>query len=247
LLERGGKIRQSTLGFDPDAGRTFVTRIKEEAADYRYFPEPDMPALRIDEAWVNRARVALPELPHQRLKRYRELGVAEDDARVLVGDPALAAYFDRALGDEASGKRARKLASWLLVELLGQLNYDHQSIEHSPLPPEWLGDLVGLLLEGALSGRIAKAVFAASYAEGLHPDAIVEREGYRQESDAGKLADVVHAVLDAHPEQVAQFRAGKSKLRGFFVGQVMKQTRGQANPKVVNELLDRALEEESQS
>ncbi|MCA9712359.1 MAG: Asp-tRNA(Asn)/Glu-tRNA(Gln) amidotransferase subunit GatB [Myxococcales bacterium] len=243
VLERGEALQMATLSYDVERDRTRVMRTKEDAADYRYMPEPDLPPLWIPDAWVEEIRGQLPPLPAARRARYRAEGLSEDDAVLLAGEPALGDYLDRVL---EAGVPAKKAGSWVTVELLGKLNADGRGIEHSPVGPEALAELVAMVEADEISGRSAKAIFAALYAEAdpaLRPRAVAERDGHRQVSDTAVIEAAIREVLDANPEQVEQFRAGKTKVRGFFVGQVMKRTRGQANPQVVNALLDRLLGE----
>ena len=253
LLEQGRAIVMATLSYDPDRDRTRVMRTKEDAADYRYLPEPDLPPLTILQAWVDQVRAELPALPAARRAGYVARGIAEDDAVLLASEPALGDYLDRVL---AGGAPAKKASNWVTVELLGKLNADGRSIEHSPVRPEALAELLAMIEADEVSGRAAKAIFATLYDElgteleagvaapSLTPRAIAERDGHRQVSDTAVLEAAVREILVANPEQVQQYRAGKTKVRGFFVGQVMKRTRGQANPQVVGELLDRLLGEE---
>lgn len=238
LVEGGGKVIQSTMSYDTARDETRVMRTKEEAADYRYFPDPDLPPLVIAPETIEEVRSSMPELPAARRVRYRELGLSSDDANLLAGDPDMGVFFDRMV---EAGAPAKKACNWLTVELVGRLNGDDKSLSESPLDPAALSELVSLVEDGTISGRAAKEVFGKAYDEGASPRAIVERDGYKQVSDAGALEGIVAAVLEANPKQVEQYGAGKTKVRGFFVGQIMKQTKGQANPKVVNELLDKLL------
>lgn len=238
LLEGGGVVVQCTLSYDPGRHETRVMRTKEEAADYRYFPEPDLPPLVIDDAWIDRVREELPELPAARRARYLGAGLSEYDAGVLTADPDLSTFFDAVL---AAGAAAKPACNWITTQLLGRLNADGASIGDSPISAARVAQLVGLVEDGTISGRSAKEVFDKAYAEQVDPAAIVERDGYRQVSDTGLIEQAVQAVIDASPAQVEQYRQGKTKVRGYFVGQVMKQTKGQANPAVVNEILDRLL------
>ena len=238
LLESGGTVVQSTMSYDPGRDQTKVMRTKEEAADYRYFPEPDMPPLHIDEPWVARVRETLPELPHARRARYQAGGLSVYDAGVLTAEGALASYFDAVL---EHGAPVKKACNWVTVELLGRLNADQRSITESPVSPAHVAELIGLIDAGTISGRSAKEVFDKVYAESLAPAAIVERDGYAQVSDAGALETAIDEVLAAHPAQLGQYAAGKVALKGFFVGQVMKKTRGQANPQMVQQLLAKKL------
>ncbi|MCX4246199.1 Asp-tRNA(Asn)/Glu-tRNA(Gln) amidotransferase subunit GatB [Paraliomyxa miuraensis] len=250
LLEQGQVIESVTLSYDVERDRTRVMRSKEDAADYRYLPEPDLPPLWISSEWIDRVRSELPPLPAARRAGYLAQGISEDDAVLLASEPALGDYLDRTL---AAGAPAKKASNWLTVELLGKLNADGIGIERSPVTPEALAELIAMVEADEVSGRAAKAIFASLYGElresegstpPLTPRTIAERDGHRQVSDAGVLEAAVREVLAGHPEQVQQFRAGKTKVRGFFVGQVMKKTRGQANPQVLGELLDRLLGED---
>ena len=241
LLDRGERIVQSTMAYDVDKDRTWVMRAKEDAADYLYFPDPDLPPLRIDAASLESARAELPELPDDRARRYAELGLSAYDAGVLCSERDIAEYFDACL---AGGAPAKKACNWLTVELLGRLNADGKGVAESPMSAAALAELVCLVEDGAISGRAAKEVFDKAYRESAMPQTIVERDGYKQMSDSSELEAIVREILDANPGQLAEFRSGKEKVRGFFVGQVMKRTRGQANPKVVNELLTAARDRE---
>jgi aspartyl-tRNA(Asn)/glutamyl-tRNA(Gln) amidotransferase subunit B len=240
ILDGGGEVVQCTLSYDTGRRETRVMRTKEEAADYRYFPEPDLPPLVIDDAWVSAVRESLPELPGARRRRYREMGLSEYDAGVLTADVDLASFFDAVID---TGAPAKPACNWLTTQLLGRLNADDTAIADSPVSPARMAALVQLVEDGTISGRAAKDVFEKVYIEDLDPAAIVERDGLRQVSDTGVIEAAVQAVIDASPRQVEQYRQGKTKVRGYFVGQVMKRTRGQANPGVVNELLDRLLPE----
>ncbi|MEX1363476.1 MAG: Asp-tRNA(Asn)/Glu-tRNA(Gln) amidotransferase subunit GatB [Nannocystaceae bacterium] len=247
LLQRGESVVMATLSYDPDRDRTRVMRTKEDAADYRYLPEPDLPPLRIPDAWIEEIAGSLPPLPAARRSRYAELGIAPDDAVLLAAEPGLGDFVDRMLDAGAPGPKA---ANWVTVVLLGKLNAEGREIERSPVGPEALAELIDMVEQGEVSGRSAKEIFAILYEEGdapapgqpSGPRAIAERDGHRQVSDTSIIEDALREILASSPEQLAQFRAGKSKVRGYFVGQVMKRTRGQANPQVVNALLDRVLD-----
>lgn len=238
ILDGGGEVVQATLSYDTNKRQTRVMRTKEEAADYRYFPEPDMPPLVIDAGWIERVRGELPELPATRRERYLEAGLSEYDAGVLTSDAELASFFDEVV---AAGAAAKPACNWVTTHLLGRLNTDERSFADSPVQASHIAQLIGLVEDGMISGRAAKEVFDKVYTEGIEPSAIVERDGYKQVSDTGALEAVVREVLDQSPTQVEQYRGGKTKVRGYFVGQVMKKTKGQANPGVVNSLLDKLL------
>jgi aspartyl-tRNA(Asn)/glutamyl-tRNA(Gln) amidotransferase subunit B len=237
LLDAGERVVQSTLTYDTGKDRTRVTRTKEEAADYRYFPEPDLPPLVIPTGWIEEIAGALPEMPAVRRRRYASLGLSAYDANVLTADQALADFFDAVL---AAGAPAKQANSWVTVELVGRLKADDREITASPVTPTAVAEVIALIDDGTISGRAAKEVFDKAYAEGGSPRAIVERDGYRQVSDADALRAVIRGVIAANPHQLAQYLKNPN-LRGWFVGQVMKQTKGQANPGLVQELLTAEL------
>jgi len=242
LLDRQQPVVQSTLSYDPGRDLTKVMRSKEEAADYRYFPEPDMPPLAIDEAMIAAARARLPELPWARRRRLIELGLSAYDAGVLTAERELCDYFDAALALRGAAA-AKSVCNWITSELLRLLNASGISIAASPVSPADLAELLELLESGAISGRAAKEVLDKAFAERVSPATIVERDGYRQVSDHGAIATLVREVMAKHPQQLEQLLAGKDKLRGFFVGQVMRESKGQANPQIVNEALEQILAE----
>ncbi len=239
VLEDGGRIEQETRLYDVASGTTVGMRTKEHAHDYRYFPEPDLLPLRVSDAWRERLRAAMPELPAAKRARFRsEFGLRDYDVEVLTASRELAEYFERAAA--ASGDQV-EASKWVQGELLGALKAAGKDLAVSPVAPEQLGELVAMVRQGHLSGKMAKEVFAKMFATGEPARVIVEREGLRQISDAGELERVVDEVLAANPKQLEQYRAGKATVLGFFVGQVMKATRGQANPQAVQELLRRKL------
>ena len=242
-LERGESLRQETRGWDEEAGRTIIQRSKEEANDYRYFPEPDLPPLRPSEAWVAEIRARMPELPDQRRTRYtEELGLSAYDASVLTADVALADYFDAVV---AAGVDAKKAANWMSGEfsrLLNQHAAEGLRADAVALRPAGLAELITAVDSGAVSAGNAKGVLATAFASGESPKAIIDREGLGQVSDAGAIGSEIDAVLAEFPDQVAEYRAGKQQIFGFLVGQVMKRTAGRADAKLVNEELRRRLE-----
>jgi aspartyl-tRNA(Asn)/glutamyl-tRNA(Gln) amidotransferase subunit B len=240
ILESGGKVLQETRLYDPDAGETFGMRSKEQAHDYRYFPEPDLAPLAISDAWRERVRNAMPELPESRRSRFVEkYGLRDYDAHVLTASRETADYFERAA--TASGD-PRAAANWVMGDLAAALKEAGRDIADSPIPADRLGELVALVAQGEISGKIAKEVFAKMFASGDPARAIMEREGLRQISDTSVVAALVEQVLAANPKQVDQYRAGKTAVLGFLVGQVMKASRGQANPAVLNQLLKEKLD-----
>src|SRR4051812_25557169 len=247
LIEEGGAVEQQTRLFDSVRGVTRPMRSKEHAHDYRYFPDPDLLPLELDPEWVARLHGELPELPDAKRARFvAEYGLRPEDAAVLVAERATAAYFEKvAQGNNGQGGNGQRrdpkaAANWVVGDLFGVLNRLGLGIEQSPVAPERLGALIDLIADGTISGRIAKDVFAEMVEAGEAPDAIIERRGLRQVSDAGAIENAVDAVLAANPAQVAQYRTNPNVL-GFFVGQVMKATGGKANPGLVNELLRKRL------
>jgi aspartyl-tRNA(Asn)/glutamyl-tRNA(Gln) amidotransferase subunit B len=241
LIEAGGTVVQETLHFHPEDGSLTPLRSKEEAHDYRYFPEPDLVPLAPTEAMLREARESLPELPEARLQRYRdELGVAEDAAAVLVADPETAAYFERTVA--AGSVEARVVANWVTGELAAALRQaDADGAAESKVEPEALAALAGLVQEKNISHGSGKKVLAALVAEGGDPAAIVEREGLAQISDSGELEAIVAAAVDANPDAADQIRAGNQKAIGAIVGTVMKETKGRADGGEVNRLIKQQL------
>jgi aspartyl-tRNA(Asn)/glutamyl-tRNA(Gln) amidotransferase subunit B len=242
-LDRGEPLTQETRGWDEEAGRTIVQRSKEEANDYRYFPEPDLPPLRPSEAWVSELRAQLPELPAQRRTRYvEELGLSAYDAGVLTADRALSDYFDAVV---AAGADAKRAANWVTGEFSRLLNQHAAAglrADAVALRPEGLAELIGEVEAGRVSSTNAKAVLATAFETGESPRAVIEREGMGQVSDTGAIGAEIDAVLAEHPSQVEEYRGGNQKLFGFFVGQVMKRTAGRADARLVNDELRRRLE-----
>ena len=238
VIEDGGTVALETRLFDSDAGVTRVMRSKEEAHDYRYFPDPDLLPLVLDQAWVDEIKAALPELPDDKKARFiGDYGLSAYDAGVLVAEKDVADYYETA----AQGRDAKLAANWVTSELFGALNKAGLTIAHAPVSAAALGGLIGLIADGAISGRIAKDVFAEMFETGKEAAAIVEAKGLRQVSDEGAIEAVVDRVIAENPAQAEQCRAGNQKLAGWFVGQVMRATQGKANPKLVNEILIRKL------
>jgi aspartyl-tRNA(Asn)/glutamyl-tRNA(Gln) amidotransferase subunit B len=236
----GGAIVQETRLWDQSRNRTVSMRGKEEAHDYRYFPDPDLLPLIIDEDWIGRVRRSLPELPDARRARFIEqYGLPAYDAGVLTMERELADYFEECL---AVFPQPKPVSNWIMGSLLGLLNARGITIDQSPIPAAGLAELLKLVEEGAISGRSAKTVFDEMAASGKTARAIVQEKGLAQISDALAIESVVHEVLAQNPAEVGAYRGGKTKLMGFFVGEVMKATRGQANPKTVNELLKKSLD-----
>jgi aspartyl-tRNA(Asn)/glutamyl-tRNA(Gln) amidotransferase subunit B len=238
VIESGGKIVQETRLFDPDKGETRSMRSKEDAHDYRYFPDPDLLPLELDDAFLDECRGSLPELPDAKRARYLALGITPYNAGVLTAEVESARYFDALLDAGAKGPAA---ANWVTSELFGALNKLGKDIEHSPVSPAQAAELLGLVADGTISGSLAKQVFEIMLETGGSPSAIVEERGLKQTSDTGAIEAVIAEVLAKNPGQLEQYRGGKEALFGFFVGQTMKAMGGKANPGVVNELLKKAL------
>jgi len=235
LIEDGGTVVQETRLFDPNSGTTRSMRSKEEAHDYRYFPDPDLVPLVIDDAWVERSRSELPELPGQRRQRFIEaLGLPEYDAEVLTASRALADYFEAGV---AAGGNAKLVGNWIMGEITRALNDSGTAIEACPVTPLQLAELLKLIDNGTISGKIAKTIFDEMWKSGKAPLTIVEEQGLVQVSDSGAIEKIIDEIMAANAGQVEEYRAGKDKVFGFFVGQTMKASKGKANPAVVNELL----------
>ena len=238
VIEGGGAVVQETRLYNVASGETVGMRSKEHAHDYRYFPEPDLAPLRIDEAWLDRISAALSEFPADRRKRFvSEYTLREYDAGVLTATRALADYFERAAA--VSGD-PRTTANWVTGDLMGALKGG--DISAAPVTAEALGELVALIGKGEISGKLAKEIFAKMIDTGKSARAIMDEEGLRQISDTGALEKIIDDVIAANPKQLEQYRSGKTTVLGFFVGQVMKATKGQANPGAVNELLRQKLQ-----
>jgi aspartyl-tRNA(Asn)/glutamyl-tRNA(Gln) amidotransferase subunit B len=241
VIEGGGRITQETRLFDSGQGITRSMRSKEYAHDYRYFPDPDLLPLTLQADWVEKIRESLPELPDEKKARFvAEYGIPVYDAGVLVAEKATAAYFEAAVAAVPKAE-AKTAANWVIGELFAALNRTSKAIGDSPVPAPALGGLVRLIADGTISGRIAKEVFEIMFETGKDAAAIVEEQGLRQVSDEGAIDAAVVQVLEANADKVAEYKAGKEKLFGFFVGQVMKATGGKANPALVNQVLKRRL------
>jgi aspartyl-tRNA(Asn)/glutamyl-tRNA(Gln) amidotransferase subunit B len=233
IVEGGGKVDQETRLYDPDKGETRSMRSKEEAHDYRYFPDPDLLPLEIEQAWVDRIAASLPELPDAKKARFMaDFGLTEYDAAVLTAETEAAAWFEAV----AEGRDGKQAANWVINELFGRLKKDDREIDDSPVSPAQLGSIIDLIAKGDISGKIAKDLFEIVYTEGGDPAAIVEARGMRQVTDTGAIEAAVAEVIAANPDQVEKAKANP-KLAGWFVGQVMKATGGKANPKAVNALV----------
>lgn len=238
LIEGGGRVEQETRLFDPERGVTRSMRSKEDAHDYRYFPDPDLLPLELDEAFLDDCRASLPELPDAKRRRYEAAGVTSYNAGVLTAEVETARWFDALL---AAGAPAAQASNWVTGELFGALNRSGKGIEGSPVSPGQAAELLALVANGTLSGSLAKQVFELMLETGEGAGALVEARGLKQTSDTGAIEAVIAEVLAKNPGQLEQYRAGKQALFGFFVGQTMKAMGGKANPAVVNELLRTAL------
>lgn len=233
IIEEGGKIDQQTRLFDANTGVTRSMRSKEEAHDYRYFPDPDLLPLELQQDWVDQIRVSLPELPDQKRERFKsELGLSEYDASVLAADKDRADYFETV----AEGRDAKLASNWVNNELFGRLNKEGMGINDSPVSADQLGGLVALIKDGTISGKIAKDVFEILWSEGGDPAQIVEDRGLKQVTDTGAIEAVIDQLIADNPDQAASVKE-KPKAMGWFVGQVMKAMQGKANPQAVNQIL----------
>ena len=239
LIESGERVRQESRLYNVDLGETIAMRSKEQAHDYRYFPEPDLLPLKISDEWLSGVQSTMPELPTAKRKRFvGEYGLSEYDAQVLTQTRALAEFYEKV----AEGSGNPKLASgWTSVELMSLLKADGKEIEQSPVSAESLGELVGLIAKGELTGKLAKEVLPKMYQTCDSPKTIVEREGLKAISDTGALEKIVDEIIEKNPKQVEQYRGGKTSVLAFFVGQVMKATRGQADPPTATEILKQKL------
>jgi len=241
-IEDGGRVEQATVLFDPDSGETRAMRSKEDAHDYRYFPDPDLLPLIIDNAWIERTRAAMPELPVAKRERFiADYALSPYDAATLTGDLEVAAYFEAAvaIGGKSSAKTC---ANWVMVDLAARLNKEGRNIGDSPVSAAQLGGLVARIADNTISNNIAKKVFDALWnGEGNSADEIIEQQGLKQITDSGAIETLIDEVLAANAAMVAEFRAGKEKAFNALVGQAMKATKGKANPQQVNDLLRKKL------
>ncbi len=250
ILEEGGVIKQETLLFDTVKGETRSMRSKEEAHDYRYFPDPDLLPLEFDDDFIEEARKSLPELPDEKKKRFEnDLGLSGYNAFVLVAEKENADYFDSLLNalskktQKSQKEVAKQAANWLISDLFGYLNKAGTPVEKSPVTPDSGAELLSLVTDGTISGRIAKDVFEIMTETGEAAQDIVEEQGLKQVSDTGAIEEIIDDIIAKNPGQVEQYRGGKDKLFGFFVGQTMKETQGKANPGVVTQLLKAKLDQ----
>ena len=235
IVEEGGQVVQETRLWDDNSRETRSMRGKEDAHDYRYFPEPDLMPLEISREWVDRIKSTMPELPSQKRERYQGLGLSEYDASVIVEQMGLALFFDKVIELGANPKTA---VNFIMGEIAAYLKEAKVEISETKLTPENLAELIGLIEKGTISNNIGKQILIEDMiTNGEKASAIVERKGLSQISDEGAIKELVQKVIDAHPAEVEAYKGGRTNLLGFFVGQVMKETKGRANPKTVNELI----------
>ena len=234
IVEEGGEVVQETRLWDDASRETRSMRGKEDAHDYRYFPEPDLMPLEISREWVEEIRAKMPELPNQKRKRYQEIGLSEYDASVIVEQMGLALFFDKVLELGANPKTA---VNFIMGEITAYLKEEHIEITDTKLTPDNLAELISLIEKGTISNNIGKQIIIEMMKDGTKASVIVEKKGLSQISDEGAIKELVQKVVDAHPNEVEAYKNGKTNLLGFFVGQVMKETKGRANPKTVNQLI----------
>ncbi len=239
VIEEGGKIVQETRLWDSDRGITESMRSKEEAHDYRYFPEPDLVPIIAERKWIDEIRAGLPELPDARKGRFvSEYGIPEYDADLLTSEKTVADWFEDAV---KAGGQAKAVSNWMMGDLMRLLNEENTSLEECPMKPAQLAEMLKLVEKGTISGKIAKTVFEEMYRTGKDAGEIVKEKGLVQISDESEIEKAVDEVIAGHPQEAGRYRAGEEKLLGFFVGQVMKSTKGKANPQMLNELLKKKL------
>jgi aspartyl-tRNA(Asn)/glutamyl-tRNA(Gln) amidotransferase subunit B len=242
VLDEGDEVVQETRLWDPDEGITVSMRGKEEAHDYRYFPDPDLVPLRVDEAWVEEIRKSLPELPEAKKDRFlKSYQIPEYDAEILTLTKAMANYYEECVRVYPEPKT---VSNWMMGDLLKELKRDDREIDQCPVTPQHLAEMLALIKNGTISGKIAKDVFEEMYRTGDRPERIVKERGWVQIQDGSEIENAVMRVMEANPKLVEDYRKGKDKLFGYFVGEVMKATKGKANPKLLNELLKKKLKGE---
>jgi aspartyl-tRNA(Asn)/glutamyl-tRNA(Gln) amidotransferase subunit B len=239
VAEDGKDVVQETRLWDVDQGVTISMRGKEEAHDYRYFPDPDLVPLRIDEKWIEEIRKSLPELPDEKKERFiRQYEIPEYDAEILTSTKAMATYYEECV---RLFPEPKTVSNWMMGDLLRELKRDEREIDQCPVNPQHLVEMLEMIKEGTISGKIAKDLLGEMYRTGERPGKIVRDKGWVQIVDEGEIEKAIEKAMEGNPKQVEDYRKGKEKLFGFFVGEVMKQTKGKANPKLVNELLKKKL------
>jgi aspartyl-tRNA(Asn)/glutamyl-tRNA(Gln) amidotransferase subunit B len=242
IIEEGGEVDQVTMGWDEAKGQTYTMRGKEASHDYRYFPEPDLPPLKVNDAWRERVRAELPELPRAKLERFlAEFNLSEYDAKVLVADKAIADYFEAALEKSAEKVTPKMIANWMTGELFALMNQAEVGIKDIEVTPKALAELVTLVADGEINKKTAKEVLAEVFKSGKSPKAIVKDGGLGQVSDSELIAGLVSTVINAHPDEVTSYRSGKEGVANWLFGQVMREARGRANPQILREELMRQL------
>ena len=240
IWENGGEVDQETRLFDAARGETRTMRSKEDAHDYRYFPDPDLLPLVIEQSWVDELKKALPELPDAKRARFQqEYGITSYDAGVLVAEQITADFFETV----AKGRDGKLAVTWVTGDLFAALNRTSRTLEDSPVSAASLGKMLDLITDGTINGKIAKDVFETMVETGDEPEDIVEKKGLKQVTDTGVIDTAIDDIMTKHADKVAEYRSGKDKLFGFFVGQVMKETKGKANPALVNEALKAKLDQ----
>lgn len=241
ILNDGGKISQETRLFDTNKGVTKTMRTKEDAHDYRYFPDPDLVPLILNDEKILKIKQNLPELAREKATRFvRDYQIPEYDAQVLTAEKELGIYFEKSV---QTYNNPKKISNWIMTELLRELKNDEKEIENCPVSPEHIAQLIKMIDEGTLSGKMAKSVFEEMYTTGQNPATIVKDKGFEQVSDTGAIEKIINEVMANNPEQLSQYRSGKTKLFGFFVGQTMKLMQGQGNPQLINDLLQKKLDQ----
>jgi len=239
LLEDGEQIAQETRLWDVDEGITASMRGKEEAHDYRYFPDPDLVPVKIDESWIGHIRESLPELPSEKRERFvKQYSIPEYDAAIITSTKPLSIYYEESVRIFPEPKT---VSNWIMGDLLRELKRDEREIDQCPVTPSHLAKMLSMIKDGTISGKIAKDVFEEMYRTGEEPSKIVQEKGWIQILDKGEIERAIEKAMQANPKQVEDYRKGKEKLFGFFVGEVMKETKGKANPKLLNELLKEKL------
>ncbi|GAF41308.1 gatB protein [Agrilactobacillus composti DSM 18527 = JCM 14202] len=235
ILMSGGSIRQETRRYDDATGQTYLMRVKEGSDDYRYFPEPDIPPFHLSDDWINEIKASIPEMPDKRRDRYvNDFGLPEYDAQVITNTKEMSDFFDAAVNHNADPKQ---VSNWLMGEVNAYLNENKVDLPQTKLTPENLAAMINLIKDGTISSKIAKKVFQETITNGTEPKKYVEDKGMVQLSDPAKLTPIVDGILDSNQQSIDDFKNGKDRAVGFLIGQIMKQTRGKANPKVVNQIL----------
>jgi aspartyl-tRNA(Asn)/glutamyl-tRNA(Gln) amidotransferase subunit B len=242
IMAEGGEVEQETLGWNESEETTYSQRSKEDAHDYRYFPEPDLPPLVVDDTWLEHVRAGLPELPRAKYQRFiKGYGLTEYDAGVLTAEKSIAEYFEEAVKSKKKNVKPKALANWMTGDLFSLMNQESISVADLKVQPDALAELVGLVAAGEINQSTGKTVLAEMFQSGKGAGEIVESKGLKQVSDEGLIADLVKQVLDENPDQVASFKAGKETVVNWLFGQVMRKAQGKANPGVVRTELERQL------